>query len=62
MLCFCFYKTQEIVDFMKTRGHAVTEYSGQSAMTGISVESDGYIYANSDYRKGGDVAGIDQVD
>ncbi len=30
-------------------------------MCGISIESDGYIYANSDFRKSGDVAGIDPV-
>lgn len=46
---------------MKKRGHNVTESAGRAAVCAISVESDGFIYANSDYRKGGDVAGIDPV-
>lgn len=46
------------------KGHNVSDYFAGAAVCGISVESDGFIYANSDYRKGdkvGDVAGIESV-
>lgn len=33
--------------------------AARSSVYAISVEPDGYIYVNADYRKGGDVAGID---
>lgn len=46
---------------MATRGHNLTKYSGGAVVCGISVESDGFVYANSDYRKGGDVAGLDPL-
>lgn len=47
---------------MKNRGHQVKALdSFGAALTAISVEKDGFIYANSDFRKTGDVAGIDQV-
>lgn len=39
----------------------MTERVLRSAVYAISVEPDGLIYANADYRKGGDVAGIDPV-
>jgi gamma-glutamyltranspeptidase / glutathione hydrolase / leukotriene-C4 hydrolase len=49
---------QEIVNEMKNRGHDVSSYHLGAVMTGISVEGDGFIYANSDWRKTGHVAGI----
>lgn len=39
----------------------MTEKVLRSAVYAISVEPDGFIYANADSRKGGDVAGIDPV-
>lgn len=47
---------------MVEKGHKISEYKGGAVVCGITVESDGIIYANSDYRKSGDVAGIDPVD
>lgn len=53
---------QAVVDNLKKKGHNMTEEIRLScAVYAISVESDGLIYANADYRKGGDVAGIDPV-
>ena len=49
------------MESLRRRGHNVTERVLRSAVYAISVESDGLIYANADYRKGGDVAGIDPV-
>ena len=46
---------------MRTRNHNVTEYIGGSAVYGITVEDDEFLYANADHRKGGDVAGIDEA-
>ncbi|EFX69481.1 hypothetical protein DAPPUDRAFT_113641 [Daphnia pulex] len=54
---------RDIVNNMTTRGHSVTEFPGNGAVVcGITVEADGFIYANSDWRKSGDVQGIDPVD
>ncbi|KAK4015774.1 Gamma-glutamyl transpeptidase [Daphnia magna] len=50
-----------IVEGLRKRGHNVMERVLRSAVYAISVESDGVIYANADYRKGGDVAGLDPV-
>lgn len=49
---------------MMTRGHrATSKLHGDGAVVcGIAVETDGYIYGNSDWRKSGDVDGIDPVD
>lgn len=49
---------------MTTRGHSVTSklHADGAVVCGIAVEADGFIYANSDYRKSGDVDGIDPVD
>jgi gamma-glutamyltranspeptidase/glutathione hydrolase/leukotriene-C4 hydrolase len=56
-------KSQDIVNNMTTRGHSVTEFPGNGAVVcGITVEADGFIYANSDWRKSGDVQGINPVD
>lgn len=52
---------QEITINMSMRGHNLTEYRAGAVVCAISVESDGYIYANSDFRKSGDVAGLDPV-
>jgi gamma-glutamyltranspeptidase/glutathione hydrolase/leukotriene-C4 hydrolase len=48
---------------MTARGHNVTdgEYAGGAVICGITVEPDGFIYANSDWRKSGDVDGLDPV-
>lgn len=47
---------------MSAKGHKTFEFKGGSTVIGISVEDDGFIYANSDHRKGGNVAGIDPLD
>ncbi|XP_046644963.1 scoloptoxin SSD14-like isoform X2 [Daphnia pulicaria] len=53
----------DIVRNMTARGHNVTggEYAGGAVICGITVEADGFIYANSDWRKSGDVDGLDPV-
>lgn len=58
-----FWRNQDIVNNMTARGHNVTggEYAGGAVICGITVEADGLIYANSDWRKSGDVDGIDPV-
>lgn len=58
-----FGKIQDIVKNMTARGHNVTggEYAGGAVICGITVEADGFIYANSDWRKSGDVDGLDPV-
>ena len=43
---------------MLTKNHSLNEYQGGSAVHALTVELDGYIYANADYRKGGDVSGF----
>lgn len=52
---------QDITDEMVMKNHVLNEYQGGSAVHGITLELDGYIYANADYRKGSEVAGIDPV-
>lgn len=55
--------SQFITKDMVTKNHTLSEYPvGGAVVCGISIESDGYIYANSDFRKGGDVAGIDPIE
>jgi len=54
--------SEAIVSNMSEKGHQTFEFRLGAVITGISVEDDGFIYANSDHRKGGDVAGIDPVD
>lgn len=44
---------------LKKKGHKTDGPRASSVVIGVAVEDDGYIYANSDFRKGGDVAGID---
>ena len=46
---------------LASKGHNVTLDDDGACVMGIAVEADGFIYANSDYRKAGDVAGIDPV-
>ena len=47
---------KEIVDSIVSKGHNVSSYSSGSVVCAISVEN-GLVYANSDHRKRGDVAG-----
>jgi gamma-glutamyltranspeptidase / glutathione hydrolase / leukotriene-C4 hydrolase len=47
---------------MTTKQHNISTYRRGAVLTGITVEEDGLIYANSDWRKTGNVAGIDEVD
>jgi len=53
---------EDIVNNMSSKGHKTFEFKGGPTIIGITVEDDGFIYANSDYRKCGTVAGIDPVD
>ena len=54
---------QSILDNLSGKGHNFSIFTNSSAVCAIVVEpSDGFIYANSDYRKGGDVSGIDPLD
>ncbi len=62
--CVCVYLTQEMVEELSRRGHRTSEEDTRGgAVYGISVvgdDDDGgcHLYANADYRKGGDVAGF----
>lgn len=47
-----------MVDALANKGHRKSDDKSGAAVYGISVEPDGYLYANADYRKGGDVAGF----
>ena len=40
----------------------MSHFKSGSVVCGVTVEEDGIIYANSDYRKKGDVSGIDPLD
>lgn len=53
---------QGIVENLARKGHNMTERAKvRGAVYAISVEPDGFIYANADERKGGGEAGIDSV-
>ena len=47
---------------MVKKNHSLREFKSESVVCGVTVEADGNIYANSDYRKGGDVSGIDPLE
>ncbi len=50
---------QEILQGLTTRGHKVNELNGAgSVVSGITVENDGRVYANSDRRKAGGINGF----
>jgi len=53
---------QVVVNDMTARGHNTTATLSLAVVAGIAVGNDGLVYANSDFRKRGDVAGIDPVD
>lgn len=46
---------------MVAKDHNVTLSTDGSVVCAVTVEDDGFIYANADDRKGGDVSGIDPV-
>lgn len=50
---------QDIIKSLKAKGHKEANEYSPAAIVGVAVQDDDQIYANSDYRKGGDVAGID---
>lgn len=52
---------QAIAECLTSAGHVLVDEPREAAVYGVSVEADGFIYANADYRKGGDVAGVDPV-
>lgn len=49
-----------MVEELRKFGHKLEEWSMgmMSIMMGVHRGEDGYLYANSDYRKGGDVDGF----
>lgn len=49
-----------MVEKLQQFGHNPKEFSERmkSIVMGIHRDQDGYLYANSDYRKGGDVEGF----
>ena len=53
---------KNISQVLASKGHNVTVDDDGACVMGIAVEADGFIYANSDVRKAGDVAGIDPVE
>lgn len=57
-ICNSVWFKKDLVDALSRKGHAESQDKSGAAVYGISVEPDGYLYANADYRKGGDVAGF----
>jgi len=54
---------EDILKSMEAKGHILKKLPPVGAvLSGISVEDNGFIYANADHRKGGDVAGVDPID
>ncbi len=49
--------TQSYINSFKERNHATAIISGSSIVVGLSRLENGTIFANSDYRKGGTIAG-----
>jgi len=47
---------------MSSKGHSTEEFHSDSTITGITIEEDGLIHANVDFRSYGGVAGIDPSD
>ena len=54
-----FFLFQTIIDGLREIGHETTRFgTGGSVVCGISREDDGFVYANADFRKAGEVDGF----
>jgi gamma-glutamyltranspeptidase/glutathione hydrolase/leukotriene-C4 hydrolase len=51
---------KQIIDGLKAIGHKTSRYRDRGSIVCILVKNNNTIYANADYRKGGDVYGIDE--
>ncbi|XP_068633191.1 glutathione hydrolase 1 proenzyme-like isoform X2 [Battus philenor] len=51
--------TQDIIQGLRAKGHGIVRYSGRGSIVCALFRNNTGIYANADFRKGGDVAGMD---
>ncbi|CAG5045037.1 unnamed protein product [Parnassius apollo] len=51
--------TEDVVQGLKAKGHGMVRYRGRGSIICALFRNKTGIYANADFRKGGDVAGID---
>lgn len=49
---------QDIVKGLRAKGHGLIRYKGRGSVVCAMFRNGTAIYANSDFRKGGDVAGL----
>ena len=52
----------QLADSLRDRGHTTSTYLRGAVVSAVTIEDDGFIYANTDWRKTGIAAGIDPVD
>jgi len=50
---------KQVIDGLKRRGHATKRYKERGSVACVILYANATIFANADYRKGGDVYGID---
>lgn len=50
---------QDIIDGLRAKGHGMVRYRNRGSIICALFRNRTAIYANADFRKGGDVAGID---
>ncbi|KAG6444477.1 glutathione hydrolase 1 proenzyme isoform X2 [Manduca sexta] len=50
---------QDVVDGLRAKGHGMVRYRGRGSVVCALYRNSTAIYANADFRKGGDVAGLD---
>ncbi|XP_024941854.1 uncharacterized protein LOC107268717 [Cephus cinctus] len=49
----------QVIDGLKKLGHQTARYRNRGSVVCVLVQQNGTVYANADFRKGGDVYGID---
>jgi len=50
---------KQVIDGLKRRGHVTKRYKERGSVACVIFYANATIFANADYRKGGDVYGID---
>lgn len=50
---------KQVIDDLKHMGHVTERYRGRGSVVCMILYENSTIFANADYRKGGDVYGID---
>lgn len=59
LFIFFFNVFQDIVKGLKEKGHGMIRYSNRMSIVCAIYQNETGIYANADFRKNGDVSGID---